>query len=104
MRGDVHGITLTGGRGHEQRGRRYVVVVQSDELFVSTWLVAPTTTSASAAPALFRPSIELLGETSRVLCEQTRAVDPERLGDVVGRVTHHELALIERGLRLVLDL
>ncbi|MDP5184227.1 type II toxin-antitoxin system PemK/MazF family toxin [Blastococcus sp. BMG 814] len=45
-------------RGHEQAGSRYAVVVQSDQLPLSTWMVAPTSTSAR--PATFRPEVEIL--------------------------------------------
>jgi hypothetical protein len=48
--------------------------VQADELLPrSVVLVAPT--SLSARPASFRPGIELLGETARVLVEQVGAID-----------------------------
>lgn len=85
-----------------QRGPRYAVVVQSDQVPLSTWLVAPTSTSAR--PASFRPEVEIGGRTTRVLAEQTAAVDPVRLGDSVGRVTFDELRHVEAALRLVLDL
>jgi mRNA interferase MazF len=42
--------------------------------------------------------------TTRVLAEQTTAVDPTRLGDAVGRLTFEELRQVEAALRLVLDL
>jgi hypothetical protein len=54
----------------------------------SVVLVAPTSHSARAAS--FRPEIELLNETSRVLVEQVGALDTGRLGDLVGRVTPEE--------------
>lgn len=44
-------------RGHEQGGNRYAIIVQSDLLPLSTWLVTPTSTSAR--PASFRPEIEM---------------------------------------------
>lgn len=103
MRGDVHELRAArGARGHEQQGRRYAVVVQSDLLPLSTWLVAPTSTSAR--PASFRPEIEVDGGTTRVLVEQTAAVDPQRLGRQVGHLTRAELAAVEAGLRTVLGL
>lgn len=89
-------------RGHEQRGNRYAVVVQSDLLPLSTWLVAPTSTSAR--PTSFRPEIEIQGKTTYVLVEQTAAVDPERLGEMVGHLTRHELAAMDAALRTVLHL
>lgn len=82
---------------------RYAVVVQSDDLLLSTWLVAPTSTSR--APASFRPEVEIDGARARVLLEQTQAVDPDvRLGEFVGRLGAAELAGIDDALRVVLGL
>jgi mRNA interferase MazF len=89
-------------RGHEQLGRRYAIVVQSDELPLSTWLVSPT--SASARPATFRPEIEVAGQPTRVLAEQTVAIDPTRLGDSLGHLTSDELRRVDAALRIVLAL
>ncbi|MFI7541782.1 type II toxin-antitoxin system PemK/MazF family toxin [Actinoplanes sp. NPDC049599] len=103
MRGDVHRLKAPrDARGHEQRGNRYAVVVQSDLLPLSTWLVAPTSTSAR--PTSFRPEIDIQGKTAYVLVEQTAAVDPERLGEMVGHLTRHELAAVDAALRTVLHL
>jgi len=88
-------------RGHEQAGPRYAVVVQSDVLPLSTWLVAPTSTAAR--PATFRPEVQIAGRTTRVLAEQTAAVDPSRLGDSAGHLTFDELRRVDAALRLVLD-
>jgi mRNA interferase MazF len=41
---------------------------------------------------------------TRVLAEQTAAVDPSRLGVSVGHLTFDELRHINAALRLVLDL
>jgi mRNA interferase MazF len=103
VRGDVYRlIAPRGARGHEQRGPRYAVVVQSDSLPLSTWLVAPTSTSAREAT--FRPEIVIGGDTTRVLAEQTAAVDPQRLGDHAGHLTFDELRQVDAALRVVLEL
>jgi mRNA interferase MazF len=103
VRGDVYRLKAPrDARGHEQRGNRYAVVVQSDLLPLSTWLVAPTSTSAR--PTSFRPEIEIQGKTTYVLVEQTAAVDPERLGELVGHLTRHELMAVDDALRTVLHL
>ena len=79
------------------------MVVQTDQLLgLSTAIVAPT--SRGAAPATFRPEIQLAGERTRVLVEQLRAVDIERLGDLAGRLSAQELRAIDEALALVLDL
>jgi mRNA interferase MazF len=69
---------------------------------LSTWLVAPTSTSARAAS--FRPEVEIAGQLTRVLAEQTAAVDPSRLGESSGHLTLEELRRVDAALRLVLDL
>lgn len=103
MRGEIYWVRAPrDARGHEQRGRRYAVVVQSDLLPLSTWLVAPTSTSARSAS--FRPEIEIDGNSTRVLVEQTTAVDPQRLGECVGRLALHELNEVDAALRTVLGL
>ncbi len=103
MRGDIHRLrSPRGSRGHEQVGVRYTVVVQSDLLPLSTWLVAPTSTSARAAT--FRPEVSIEGRPTRVLAEQTSAVDPQRLGESAGHLSFDELRQIDAALRLVLNL
>ena len=103
MRGEVYRLRAPKDvRGHEQAGARFAVVVQSDQLPLSTWLVAPTSTSAR--PASFRPEIEIDGQLTRVLAEQTAAVDPGRLGASSGTLTFEELQRVEAALRLVLEL
>jgi mRNA interferase MazF len=90
-------------RGHEQRGARFAVVVQADELLeLSTVLVAPT--SSSARPASFRPIIDIAGTETRVLVEQTTVVDPQRLGQSAGRLLAGELRAVDDALALVLGL
>ncbi len=103
MRGEVYRLRAPrDARGHEQQSLRYAVVVQSDQFPLSTWLVAPTSTSAR--PASFRPEVQIGGRTTRVLAEQTVAVDPARLGGSSGILTFDELRHVDAALRLVLDL
>jgi mRNA interferase MazF len=103
VRGDVYALKAPrDARGHEQRGARYGVVVQSDLLPLSTWLIAPTSTSARGSS--FRPEIEVDGRTTRVLVEQTAAVDPERLGQLVGHLGTHEMSEVDAALLVVLGL
>ena len=103
MRGEVFRLHAPrGSGGHEQSGSRFAVVVQSDQLPLSTWLVAPTSTSARAASC--RPQVEIGGRFTRVLAEQTAAVDPGRLGKSVGYLNFEEMRRIDAALRIVLDL
>lgn len=104
MRGDVHLLRSPwDARGHEQRGLRYAVVLQSDYLAeLSTWLVAPTSTVA--LPLSFRPRIEVEGKPTLLLVDQLAAADLSRLGKPAGRLTPDELAEADAALRIVLGL
>ncbi|NUR76524.1 MAG: type II toxin-antitoxin system PemK/MazF family toxin [Thermoleophilia bacterium] len=104
VRGEVFRLRLPRGpRGSEQRGARYGVIVQADELLaLSTVLVSPTSTSAPARS--FRPVIEIDGTPTRVLVEQTTAISPDRLGLSAGRLGAAELRDLDAALSLVLGL
>ncbi|WP_182884901.1 type II toxin-antitoxin system PemK/MazF family toxin [Microbispora sp. H10885] len=104
MRGDVYRLrSPRDGMKHEQSGERFAVVIQSDFIpALSTLLVAPTSTSAR--PTSFRPEIELLGKSTRIMLEQTAAVAPERLGSFTGRLSPAELLEIDEALHLLLGL
>lgn len=103
VRGDVHAITLPGGRGRVQHGPRYAVIVQADDLLaLSTVVICPT--SASAPAASFHPEIELGDEPTRVLCEMVGAVDARALGDQVAHLSLDELRAIDDALALVMGL
>ena len=104
MRGDIYRLKASrNARGREQAGARYAVVVQSDDLPLSTWLIAPTSTGRRSAT--FRPEIELAGQSTRVLVEQLTVVDPQvRLGEFIGRLTAAEAEAVDRALLAVLAL
>ena len=103
MRGGVHELRAPrGAKGHEQAGSRFAVVLQSDDLILSTLIVAPT--SQSAAPRSFRPTITVGSDRTQVLVEQTTTIAPERMGKLVGHVSRRELDAIDEALRLVLEL
>ena len=103
QRGDVYRFKLPKGVGHEQQGERYGVVVQSDVMLPrSVVVVAPT--SRSAKPASFRPEVEVAGGLTRVLVEQLGAVDVQRLGRRIGRLTAEEMWSVDDALVVVLGL
>ncbi len=102
-RGDVHRFKVPKGIGHEQHGERFGVIVQGDEFLPrSVVIVAPTSQSARAAS--FRPEIDVVGETTRVLVEQIGAVDVRRLGKLSGHLSPEELWGVDEALMTVLGL
>lgn len=103
-RGEVVALRLDrGARGHEQRGRRFGVVVQATALApLSTLVVAPTSTSARSAS--FRAEVTIKGRRTLVLCDQVRALDARRLGEPVGRLSPEEMESVDSALRTVMGL
>lgn len=103
QRGDVYRFKVPKGVGHDQQGERYGVVVQSDVMLPrSVVVIAPT--SRSAKPASFRPEVDVADGLTRVLVEQLGAVDVQRLGRRVGRLTAEEMWSVDDALVVVLGL
>jgi mRNA interferase MazF len=101
VRGEVYRLPAR-GKGHEQRGRRYAVVLQPDWLALSTWVVAFTSTSARETS--FRPTVEIGRSRTLVMCDQIATVDPNRLAEPAGFLTLKEMQRVDEALSLVLDL
>jgi mRNA interferase MazF len=95
IRGAVYPVDLgQDKRGHEQRGKRFglVVSIQRDE--ASTVTIMPTSTSAQAS--VFRPQLEIAGRPTRILVDQIRPIDTMYiLGDVVDYLARDDMAQVE---------
>ena len=102
FRGAIFEVRPIGGHGHEQRGKRCCVIIQSDAFSCSTVTVAMTSTSAGRA--IYRPEIEFLGEKTRILTDQIQSLDHSRLGDFKGSLEFDELEALDRALVLKLAL
>ena len=103
QRGDIYRFKVPKGVGREQQGERFGIVVQSDVMLPrSVVVVAPT--SRSAKPASFRPEVDVAGDATRVLVEQLGAVDVQRLGRRVGRLTAEEMWAVDEAIIVVLGL
>ncbi|MEJ7794301.1 MAG: type II toxin-antitoxin system PemK/MazF family toxin [Nocardioides sp.] len=101
MRGEVYRLPAR-GKGHEQQGRRYAVVLQPDWLALSTWIVAFTSTSARETS--FRPVVEIADQQTLVMCDQLATIDLNRLTEVAGFLTLDDMQRVNEALSLVLDL
>lgn len=101
MRGEVYRLPAR-GKGHEQQGRRYAVVLQPDWLTLSTWIVAFTSTSARETS--FRPVVEIASQRTLVMCDQLATVDQDRLTEPADLLTLEEMQRVSEALSLILDL
>lgn len=71
-------------------------------MWLSTVLVAPTSTGAQPAP--FRPEVRIRGRHTRALVDQVTAADPSRLGKAIGRLEAPELREVDEALKDVFGL
>jgi len=101
VRGEVYRLPAR-GKGHEQQGRRYAVVLQPDWLTLSTWVVAFTSTNARETS--FRPPVQIRERRTLVMCDQIATVDLTRLAEPAGFLTLQEMQRVDQALSLVLDL
>jgi mRNA interferase MazF len=101
MKGEVYRLPAR-GTGHQQKGRRFAVVLQPDWLTLSTWIVAFTSTSAR--PTSFRPTVDIADQQTLVMCDQLDIIDLRRLTEAAGFLTIEEMLRVDEALALVLDL
>jgi len=113
-RGDILTVNLptpSGGMGHEQVGNRPALVVQNDatDPHLPTAMIVPFTSKLAALryPHTFRvdPSPQNgLAWSSVLLVFQLRAIDKNRLGNLIGCLEEHYLQQLEAEMRGLLGL
>lgn len=109
LRGEVWLADLNPTRGHEQAGRRPVLVV-SEDLFnrgpAGLVVVVPMTSRVRNVPSHVpvSPPEGGLKQPTAVLCEAVRSVSDERLVVRWGAVERGTMAAVEDRLRMLLRL
>jgi mRNA interferase MazF len=104
IRGAVYRIDLgQARRGHEQRGKRYGIVVSPTQLPWSIATLVPTSRGAGAAA--FRPEVQVLGERTRALVDQVRSIDVSfASNEPVDVLSRPDLDALERAMARYLGL
>jgi mRNA interferase MazF len=104
IRGAVYRVDFGDAkRGHEQRGRRYAVVMSPSSMPWSVVTVIPTSTNAQ--PAVFRPELVIMGTKTRFLVDQIRTIDIVYVhGDPVAYLDRDEMANVEHAVTRYLGL
>lgn len=109
-RGEIWLADLNPTRGHEQAGRRPVLIVSADAFNhgrAGLVFVLPLTRSDRRIPIHIeiRPPEGGLTATSYILCDAIRSVSKERLANEPwGRVSRDTMAKLEDVLRVLMDL
>lgn len=97
-RGEVYWVSVDGSVGDEiQTGRTAVIIsVNSRNEKSNTVLVAYLSTSIYSDPS--RVGVSIAGKYQKVLCDQIRTVDKQRLTKYVAKLTEEEMTRVTRAL------
>jgi len=102
LRGEVYWADLDPAKGHEQAGKRPVLVLSQDVFNERSGVVIALALTSQAQGAGFPLTFELksvkLPKRSWVKISQIRTLSQERLGKRIGRISPEELDLIVEGL------
>ena len=102
LRGDLRWADLNPVRGHEQAGRRPVVVISHDVFNERSGTVIAMALTSQPQRAGFPLTLELEGvklpKRSWVKISQIRTLSRERLGRRIGRLEPERLDLLVEGL------
>ena len=102
LRGDIYGADLDATRGHEQAGKRPVLVISHDVFNErSGTVIALALTSEpqrAGLPLALKIESVKLPKPSWVKISQVRTLSTERLGRCLGHLGAEELELVIEGL------
>lgn len=106
LRGEIRWADLSPTRGHEQAGRRPVLVLSHDVFNQRSGTVIAVALTSQPQRAAFPLTLELKGlrlpKPSWVKISQIRTLAVERVGRRLGRATPEQLALVVEGLNEII--
>ena len=106
LRGEIRWADLDPVRGHEQGGRRPVLVVSHDIFNEHSGTAIVMAVTSRPQRAGFPLSLKLgnvaLPKESLLKISQVRTISSERLGEIIGRITPDILARALEGLNEII--
>jgi len=102
LRGEIRWADLSSGRGHEQEGRRPVVILSQDVFNERSGTVIVMAVTGQPQSAGFPLTFEIeqagLPKKSWVKISQVRTLAVERIGECAGRLGPEDMARVVDGL------
>lgn len=85
-RGEVYWVSLDPAVGSEIQKTRPCLIVSPDDMNAAMprIIIAPLTSGGQ--PLGCRPEVEFKGKSARIILDQLRSVDKQRLGSKVGKI------------------
>lgn len=107
LRGDILWADLNPTQGHEQAGRRPVLVLSHDVFNEKSGTVIAVALTSQKQKAGFPLTLVLQDKIAQksawVKISQIRTLSTARLGKNLGRITDHELKRVLEGLSEIID-
>ncbi len=102
LRGSIHWADLNPVRGHEQAGRRPVVIISQDVFNERSGTIIGMAVTSQPQKAGFPLTLKLLrplqGKQAWVKVSQVRTLSTDRIGGKMGEVAPEELDQLVEGL------
>src|SRR5436853_7889261 len=106
LRGDIYWADLDPTRGHEQSGRRPILILSQDGFNARSGTVIAVALTSQPQRAGFPLTLELhakgLPKKSWVKISQIRTLAVERIGKTISRASPEELAQVVEGLNEII--
>lgn len=109
-RGEIYYADLNPIKGHEQGGRRPVLIIQNDigNQFSPTTIVAPLTTALSQRVYPTEVRVEAgaggLPQPSSALLNQIKTIDKDRLEERIGQFDERIMRRVDEAIKISLGL
>ena len=107
LRGDIVWADLSPTQGHEQAGRRPVLILSHESFNTHSGTVIAIALTSQPQKAKFPLTLPLkpntLPKDTWAKISQIRTLSTKRLGKRIGRITSHELNRVIQGLNEIID-
>jgi mRNA interferase MazF len=107
LRGEIRWADLNPAKGREQAGLRPVIILSHDVFNESSGTVIAVAITSQPQKAGFPLTLELksgnLPKRSWAKISQIRTLSVERMGNLIGNISHEELIQIIEGLNEIID-
>jgi len=107
LRGEIRWADLNPAKGREQAGLRPVIILSHDVFNESSGTVIAVSITSQPQKAGFPLTLELksgnLPKRSWAKISQIRTLSVERMGSLIGNISHEELIQIIEGLNEIID-
>ena len=106
LRGEIRWANLNPARGHEQPGKRPVLILSHDVFNERSGSAIVMAITSQPQKAGFPLTLDLkstgLPKRSWVKISQIRTLSTERIGKLIGKASHEELAQVIEGLNEII--